>query len=266
MLDALGADILCLLETKAQPSDITDDMVLVPGWDSYFSFAKFRMGYSGVAIYTRLGVCRPLRAEEGVTGILDSRICPGTPCKYLSAAEVIGGYPELSDAAAFLLDSEGRAIALDFGAFVLLAVCCPDGGSRDRDAFRQAFVHALLCRIQNLIAQGRHVVLAGGLNVTRHNIDVADTQNFVLNTSPADWEFRVRLRRLLEPHPNALMSDLCREHFSGTLSIRLSFPSSKPRRVVLIMADLQIGMLRRTRGRGMPVCVLPPPHSPTKLT
>lgn len=218
LLDTLGADIICLLDTKAQPGEITDDMVLVPGWDSYFSFAKFRMGCGGVAVYTRLDVCRPLRAEEGITGILDSRVCPGTPCKYLSAAEVIGGYPELSDAAAFLLDSEGRTIALDFGAFVLLAVCCPVGGFSDRDVFRESFVSALICRIQNLIAQGRHVVLAGGLNVSRDDIDVASARHFMLNSSPADLELRVLLRRLMEPHPNALMSDLCREHFSGRLS------------------------------------------------
>lgn len=216
MLDTLGADIFCLQETKIQSKDLTDDMVLVPGWDSYFSFPKSKNGYSGVAVYTRLAVCQPLRAEEGITGILDSRIRPGTPCKRLPAADVIGGYPDLSDAEASLLDSEGRALVLDFGAFVLLAVYCPASGAEDRDDFRKAFVDALFCRVRNLIGQGRHVVLVGDLNIARDEIDAAEAYQLMLDAGLADWKStptRARLHRLLEPHPDAVMTDLCRDFF-----------------------------------------------------
>jgi AP endonuclease-2 len=44
MFDTLEADIVCLQETKIQRKDLTDEMVLVPGWDSYFTFPKHKKG------------------------------------------------------------------------------------------------------------------------------------------------------------------------------------------------------------------------------
>src|SRR3954462_8572614 len=92
MFDLLEADIVIMQETKIQRKDLQDDMVLVPGWDVYFSLPKhkkgmvkvyggeagsqalrtdlYAQGYSGVAIYTRNAVCAPIRAEEGITGCL----------------------------------------------------------------------------------------------------------------------------------------------------------------------------------------------------
>src|SRR3954453_5845800 len=87
MFDILEADIIVFQETKIQRKDLRDDMVLVPGWDCYFSLPKHKKGwsdsqlawvysvdkysgYSGVVIYTRNSACAPIRAEEGITGIL----------------------------------------------------------------------------------------------------------------------------------------------------------------------------------------------------
>lgn len=44
MFDTLEADIVCFQELKIQKENLTDDMVLVPGWDSYFTFPKHRKG------------------------------------------------------------------------------------------------------------------------------------------------------------------------------------------------------------------------------
>lgn len=44
MFDVLEADIVCFQETKIQQKDLTDDMVIVPGWDSYFTFPKHKKG------------------------------------------------------------------------------------------------------------------------------------------------------------------------------------------------------------------------------
>jgi len=44
MFDTLEADIVCFQETKIQPKDLSDDMVLVPGFDSYFTFPKQKKG------------------------------------------------------------------------------------------------------------------------------------------------------------------------------------------------------------------------------
>jgi AP endonuclease 2 len=44
MFDTLETDIICLQETKIQRKDLRDDMVLVPGWDCYFSLPKHKKG------------------------------------------------------------------------------------------------------------------------------------------------------------------------------------------------------------------------------
>ena len=44
MFDTLEADIVVMQETKIQRKDLSDDMVLVPGWDVYFSLPKYKKG------------------------------------------------------------------------------------------------------------------------------------------------------------------------------------------------------------------------------
>ena len=44
MFDILEADIVVMQETKIQRKDLADDMVLVPGWDVYFSLPKYKKG------------------------------------------------------------------------------------------------------------------------------------------------------------------------------------------------------------------------------
>ena len=44
MFDTLEADIVVFQETKIQRKDLRDDMVLVPGWDCYFSLPKHKKG------------------------------------------------------------------------------------------------------------------------------------------------------------------------------------------------------------------------------
>lgn len=44
MFDILGADIVVMQETKIQRKDLRDDMVLVPGWDCFFSLPKHKKG------------------------------------------------------------------------------------------------------------------------------------------------------------------------------------------------------------------------------
>lgn len=48
MFDILEADIVVMQETKIQRKDLTDDMVLVPGWDAYFSLPKHKKGTSSI--------------------------------------------------------------------------------------------------------------------------------------------------------------------------------------------------------------------------
>lgn len=44
MFDVLEADIVVFQETKIQRKDLSDDMVLVPGWDCYWSLPKYKKG------------------------------------------------------------------------------------------------------------------------------------------------------------------------------------------------------------------------------
>jgi hypothetical protein len=66
MFDIPEADIVCMQKTKIQKKDLRDEMVLLKGWDCFFTFPKYKgdstlqhvfsadllsTGYSGVAIY-----------------------------------------------------------------------------------------------------------------------------------------------------------------------------------------------------------------------
>ncbi|KAK6445838.1 AP endonuclease 2 [Trichoderma asperellum] len=168
------ADIVVMQETKIQRKDLTDDMVLVPGWDVYFSLPKHKKGYSGVAIYTRNATCAPIRAEEGILGVL----CPprsSTQFRNLPKDQQIGGYPRPEQLSGnideLLLDSEGRCVIIEFPAFVLLGVYSPANRDESRVEFRMEFLQALDARVRNLISEGKQVVLVGDLNVSRSESD-----------------------------------------------------------------------------------------------
>ncbi|KAF4966028.1 hypothetical protein FSARC_6228 [Fusarium sarcochroum] len=131
-------------------------------------------GYSGVAIYTRNSRCAPIRAEEGITGILTP---PKSTTSYrdLPEDQQIGGYPRPGQLDGIMdeatLDSEGRCVVLEFPGFVLFGVYSPANRDESRDEFRIGFFQALDVRIRNLIAAGKQVILTGDLNVIRSPID-----------------------------------------------------------------------------------------------
>jgi len=50
MFDILEADVVIMQELKIQRKDLTDDMVLVPGWDCYFSLPKHKKGTSPITL------------------------------------------------------------------------------------------------------------------------------------------------------------------------------------------------------------------------
>ncbi|KAI9653832.1 MAG: Class II abasic (AP) endonuclease [Trizodia sp. TS-e1964] len=232
MFELLEADIIIFQELKIQRKDLRDDDVLIPGWDCYFSLPKLnrgRQGYSGVAIFTRQEVCSPLRAEEGITGVLNS---PKTSQRYIDLPEdqQIGGYPTPSqlsrygvDAAA--LDAEGRCVILEFPAFVIIGLYSPANRDDSRDEFRLGYINAWDSRIRNLIAEGKRVILAGDLNISRDKVDMANAEESTQNPDLESSSFvaspsRRILNQLLiggrvlgerdEGRENAVMWDICR--------------------------------------------------------
>lgn len=54
MFDILEADIVIMQEAKIQRKDLTDDMVLVSGWDVFFSLPKDKKGKSLRALLQNL--------------------------------------------------------------------------------------------------------------------------------------------------------------------------------------------------------------------
>lgn len=133
-----------------------------------------------MGIYTRQSKCAPIRAEEGVLGVL----CPpnsSTPYCELPEDQHIGGYLSATQLAEcgvdpIFLDSEGRCVVLEFPAFVLFGIYSPANSSGLRDDFRYGFLNALDMRVRNLIAAGKRVVVTGDLNVSRAEIDTANSE------------------------------------------------------------------------------------------
>ncbi|KAG0003098.1 Class II abasic (AP) endonuclease [Entomortierella chlamydospora] len=192
ILDYLDADVICLQETKINRSKLESDLALVPGYDSYWSFHKTKSGYSGVVIYVKDHV-KLLAAEEGISGVLSGNIAPPAPLQSNGrlnsvidpSKKKVGGYPSLGgdEAATYAryqeLDSEGRGIVLDFGFFVLFNLYCPNETDETRLPFKMDYYHLLEARVQELIKEGRQVIVMGDMNVVPTELDHCD---------PAKWK------------------------------------------------------------------------------
>lgn len=145
---------------------------------------------------------------------------PGQSYRSLDPSESIGGYPDVSREEALLLDSEGRALVLDFCSFVLIGTYCPASTDPGRDDFRVTFVETLFERARRLITEhGRKVVIMGDLNISRQEIDSAESasrMNAMRAQGYENWidtPTRAALDRLVEPNPEGVMIDLCREYW-----------------------------------------------------
>ena len=137
-LAAERADMVCLQETKAQPSQVGPEVLEPPGFFSCWSSAE-RKGYSGVAVYSRV---EPRSWTRGL------------------------GIPRF--------DAEGRLIEADYGSFILFNVYYPNGGmGPERLAYKLDFYDAFLEHAEALRAEGRELVVCGDYNTAHHEIDLA---------------------------------------------------------------------------------------------
>jgi AP endonuclease-2 len=187
-------------------------------------------GYSGVGIYTRQSVCCPIRAEEGILGVLSP---PESSVAYRDQPEskAIGGYLtplQLADLGVdpISLDAEGRCVVLEFPAFVIFGVYSPANSNGMRDDFRLAFIKALDARLRNLQAAGKRVILTGDLNVSRSEIDSAGGEEDLRKMGLTHEDYVSTPNRRIynqlidggevfgerdEGRETAILSDLCRE-------------------------------------------------------
>ncbi|KAF9317669.1 Class II abasic (AP) endonuclease [Podila horticola] len=212
ILDYLGADIICLQETKITRSKLESDLALVPGYNSYWSFHRTKSGYSGVAIYVKDHI-KLLAAEEGISGVLSGNLSPPmltspifTPGTQLDLDldgknPKVGGYPamETQDPSVYArlqeLDNEGRGLVLDFGFFVLFNLYCPNETDETRLPFKMDYYNLLEARVRELIKEGRQVMVLGDMNVIPSELDHCDPAKWkkesgesdFTNTPPRKW-------------------------------------------------------------------------------
>lgn len=137
ILDFLGADIVCLQETKAMPDQIDLNEDLYPY--QYINSAE-KKGYSGTLI-----ACQnePLSVSYGI------------------------GQEEF--------DHEGRVITAEFDTFCLVNVYTPNSGENlKRLAFRMAWDAAFAQYVKSL---SKPVLICGDLNIARSPQDIWDEKD-----------------------------------------------------------------------------------------
>ncbi len=131
-------DILCLQETKAELSQLPQDLQQIPGYHTYYSSAE-RKGYSGVALFSKT------KPESVSYGFGVKRF-----------------------------DVEGRMIRADYGSYILYNVYFPNGSaSSERLKYKLEFYEAFLNHIQKERDSGASIIFCGDVNTAHKEIDIA---------------------------------------------------------------------------------------------
>ncbi len=134
----MDADIVALQETKLQQKQVTDEMQYIQGYESYWSFATLKKGYSGVSIHSRI---KPVGVDNGI-GI--SRF-----------------------------DDEGRILELDFGDFIFFNVYFPNGQmSKERLQYKLDFYDAFFKYADAYKNSGKSLIITGDYNTAHNEIDL----------------------------------------------------------------------------------------------
>ncbi len=137
-LKTIRPDIFCLQETKANPEQLSEDLLSPAGYSSFFSSSKVKKGYSGVAIYSKI---EPLTVIYGM------------------------GIPEFDD--------EGRLVGAEYEDFWLLNVYFPNGGQGPhRLDYKLRYYDAFLSFAETL-RQQKPVIFCGDINTAHEEIDLA---------------------------------------------------------------------------------------------
>jgi exodeoxyribonuclease-3 len=138
-IDKYQPDILCMQETKSHLEQLSDDIVHIPGYSSYFE-SGIRKGYSGVAIYTKT---QPISIRNGF---------------------------QKGD----IFDQEGRIQIADFERFILINIYFPNGGSgAERLDYKMKFYAALLEYLDEIDHNNKSIIITGDVNTAHTEIDLA---------------------------------------------------------------------------------------------
>jgi exodeoxyribonuclease-3 len=140
------ADIVCVQETKAHPSQLEETLLHPDSYHSYWHSAA-KAGYSGVAIYSKK---EPLNIKTGI------------------------GIPEI--------DSEGRVLVAEYPDFFLVNAYFPNS-QRDhaRLSYKLDFCEKIFKFLESLKVKGKHVVLCGDFNIAHREIDLKNPKSNMNN-------------------------------------------------------------------------------------
>ncbi|ODQ77496.1 hypothetical protein BABINDRAFT_172828 [Babjeviella inositovora NRRL Y-12698] len=189
MFSSLQADVITLQELKIQRSDINHQKGLgsLAGYRCFLTVPHAKRGYSGVGVYVRIPAAHEpeavrrslvvIKAEEGITGILQSPDYKPLEYRELPPEKGIGGYPTSNQAWYPRIDSEGRCVVVELACnVVVISLYCPANsmGTTEGGAFRVAFLECVFERVRNLEKLGKQVLVMGDINVSRDLIDSAD--------------------------------------------------------------------------------------------
>jgi len=131
------ADVVCLQETKAQESQLDDEIFKPAGYSRYFHDAEKR-GYSGTALYCRKEPARVVR------GIGDE-----------------------------LIDREGRYLEACYKNLSVVSLYMPSGSSGDeRQEFKMRMMDIVLPHLLKLKKRRRQYVLCGDWNIAHKECDI----------------------------------------------------------------------------------------------
>ena len=134
----LGADIICLQETKANTEQVKIALELIEGYHVFANASKARKGYSGTAIISK---------EKPLSVIYDM------------------------DVEAH--DQEGRVIAAEFDNYYVVTVYVPNSGNElVRLDYRTQWDKAFILYLKNL-EKNKPVIVCGDFNVAHQPIDIA---------------------------------------------------------------------------------------------
>lgn len=134
----LDADIVALQETKLQGAQVTDEMNRIEGYESHWSHATVKKGYSGVVAYSRL---MPKAVNLGF------------------------GDPKF--------DNEGRIVELEYNDFIFFNVYFPNGQmSEERLQYKLDFYEAFFNYTDTYKKQGRPLIITGDYNTAHNEIDL----------------------------------------------------------------------------------------------
>jgi len=164
-------DVFCLQETKAQPEQLTSELLEPLDYQSYWHSAE-KKGYSGVATYSRIA---PKSVSQGI-GDQD-------------------------------IDREGRVQTLVFEDFTLVNAYFPNSQREGaRLGYKLHFCEAILTYCRELVQAGSHIVLCGDYNIAHEEIDLKNPKTNKKNAGFLPEE-RAWMTRFLE----AGFSDVFRE-------------------------------------------------------